>query len=85
MGTTVSLDGRTTRGALTTTLPFGVDLASVGGGPKCVRSEDVLYSPAATLLLMLRSITPSAAGDCNTPSVVASTSQGCGALLRGIS
>jgi hypothetical protein len=72
-------------GALTTTLPPGVDPAGVGGGPECVRSEDVLYSPVATLLLKLRSITPSVPVDCNAPSVVASVGRGRGALLRGVS
>jgi hypothetical protein len=69
---TVLLDGGATRGALTTTLPPGVDPVGVGDGPECVRLEDVLCSHVATLLLMLRSITPSAAVDCNAPSVVAS-------------
>jgi hypothetical protein len=64
---TVLLDGGATRGVLTTTLPLGVDLAGVGNGPECVSLEDVLCSPVATLLLTLRSITPSTAMDCNTP------------------
>jgi hypothetical protein len=81
----VLLDGIATRAALTTTLPPGVDPAGVGDGPECVRSEDVLCSPVATLLLTLRSITPSVALDCNAPSVVASIGQGRGALLRGVS
>jgi hypothetical protein len=50
-----------------------------------VLSEDVLCSPVAILLLTLRSITPSAAMDCNTPSVVTSVGWGRGALLRGVS
>jgi hypothetical protein len=83
VGATVLLDGGATRGALTTTLPPGVDPASIGGGPECVRSEDVLYSPIATLLLTLRSITPAAAADCNAPFVVASAGRGGGTLLRG--
>jgi hypothetical protein len=78
---TVLLDGGATHAALTTTLPPSVDPAGVGDGPECMRSEDVLYSPVATLLLTLRSITPSAAMDCNAPSVVASVGRGCGALL----
>jgi hypothetical protein len=73
------------RAALTTTLPLGIDPAGVGDGPECVRSEDVLYSPIASFLLTLRSITPSAAVDCNAPSVVASVGRGHGALLRGVS
>jgi hypothetical protein len=85
VGATVLLDGRATRGALTTTLPPGVDPTGVGGGLECVHSEDVLYSPVATLLLTLRSITPSAAVDCNALSVVASAGRGRGALLRGVS
>jgi hypothetical protein len=85
VGATVSLDGRATRGALTTTLPPSVDPAGIVGGPECERSEYVLCSLAATLLLTLCSITPSAAVDCNAPSVVASTGRGCGALLRGVS
>jgi hypothetical protein len=82
---TVLLDGGATRGALTTTLPPGIDPAGVGGGPECVRLEDVLYSPVATLLLMLRSITPLVAVDCNAPSIVASVGRGRGALLQGVS
>jgi hypothetical protein len=78
---TVLLDGAATRGALTTTLPPGVDPAGIGNGPECVRSEDVLCSHVATLLLTLCSITPSTAMDCNAPSVVASVGQGRGALL----
>jgi hypothetical protein len=85
VGATVLLDGGATRGALTTTLPLGVDPVGIGSGPECVCSEDVLYSPVATLLLMLRSITPSTAVDCNAPSVVASAGRGRGALLRGVS
>jgi hypothetical protein len=73
------------RGALTTILPHGVDPAGVGGGPECVCLEDMLCSPVATLVLTLPSITPSAAVDCNAPSVVASASRGHGALLQGIS
>jgi hypothetical protein len=73
------------RGALTTTLPPGVDPAGVGDGPECVHSEDVLYSPVGTLLLTLHSITPSAAVDYNAPSVVPSVGRGRGALLRGVS
>jgi hypothetical protein len=69
------------RGALTTTFPPGVDPVGVGGGPECMRSKDVLYSPAATLHLTLHSITPSAAMDCNAPFVVASAGWGRGALL----
>jgi hypothetical protein len=72
------------RGAFTSILPPGLDPTGVGSGPECVRSEDVLYSPVATLLLTLRSITPSAAMDCNAPSVVASASRGHGTLLRGV-
>jgi hypothetical protein len=68
------------RGALTTTLPPGVDPAGVGDGPECV-----LYSPVGTLLLTLHSITPSAAVDYNAPSVVPSVGRGRGALLRGVS
>jgi hypothetical protein len=82
---TIFLDGRATRAALTTTLRPGVDPAGVGDGPECVRSEDVLCSPVATLLLTLRSITPSPAVDYNAPSVVASVGRGRGALLRGVS
>jgi hypothetical protein len=82
---TVLLDGGATRGALTTTLPPGIDPAGVGDGPECVRSEDVLCSPVATLLLKLRSITPSTTVDCNAPSVVTSVGRGHGALLRGVS
>jgi hypothetical protein len=82
---TVLLDGGATHGALNTTLPPGVDPTGVGGGPECVLSEDVLYSPVATLLLTLRSITPSAAVDCNAPSLVASVGRGRGALFRGVS
>jgi hypothetical protein len=82
---TVLLDGRAPRAALTTTLPPGVDPAGVDNGPECVRLEDVLCSPVATLLLTLRSITPSAAVDCNAPSVIASVGRRCGALLRGVS
>jgi hypothetical protein len=82
---TVLLDGIATRTALTTTLPPGVDPTGVGDGLECVRSEDVLCSPVATLLLTLRSITPSVALDCNTPFVVASIGRGRGALLRGVS
>jgi hypothetical protein len=82
---TVLLDGGATRGALTTTLPPYIDPAGVGDGPEYVRSEDVLYSPVATLLLTLHSITPSAAVDCNAPSVVTPVGRGCGALLRGVS
>jgi hypothetical protein len=67
VGATVLVDGGATCGALTTTLPLGVDPMGVGGGPECVRSEDVLYSPAAILLLTLHSITPSVAVDCNAP------------------
>jgi hypothetical protein len=81
---TVLLDGGAMRGALTTTLPPGIDPMGIGDGPECMRSEDVLYSPVATLLLTLRSITPSAAMDCNAPSVVASASRGHGTLLRGV-
>jgi hypothetical protein len=73
------------RGALTTTLSPGVDPMGVGGGPECVRSEDVLCSLVATLLFTLCSITPSAAVDCNAPSVVASAGRGRGTLLRGVS
>jgi hypothetical protein len=72
MGATVLLDGEATRGALTTTLPPSVDPAGIGGGPECVRSEDVPCSSVATLLFTLRSITPLATADCNAPSVVAS-------------
>jgi hypothetical protein len=43
VGATVFLDGGPTRGALTSTLPPGVDPAGVGGGPECVRSKDVLW------------------------------------------
>jgi hypothetical protein len=82
---TVLLDGGAACGALTTTLLPGVDPAGVGDGPECVRSEDVLCSPVATLLLTLRYIIPSAAMDCNAPSVVASVGRGHGALLRGVS
>jgi hypothetical protein len=85
VGATVLLDRGPTCGALTSTLLPSIDPARVGGGPECVRSEDVLYSPIAILLLTLRSITPSAAVDCNAPSVVASAGQGRGALLRGVS
>ena len=85
MDTTIFLDGRATSGALTTILLPNVDPISVVGGLECVRSEDILCSLAATLLLTLCSITPSAAVDCNAPSVVASTSRGCGALLGGVS
>jgi hypothetical protein len=85
VGATVVLDGGATRGALTTTFPPGVDPAGVGGGPECVRSEDVLCSLVATLLLTLCSITPLVATDCNAPSVVASVGWGCGALLQGFS
>jgi hypothetical protein len=85
MGATVPLDGGAMRGALTTILPPGVDPAGVVGGPECLRSEDVLCSPTAILLLTLCSITPSAAVDCNAPSIVASTGRECGALLRGVS
>jgi hypothetical protein len=67
MSATVVFDGGATHGALTTTLPPGVDPTGVGGGPECVRLEDVLYSPVATLLLTLRSITPSATMDYNVP------------------
>jgi hypothetical protein len=67
MGATVPLDGGAMRGALTTILPPGVDPAGVGGHLECVCSEDVLCSPIATFLLTLRSITPSAAVDCNAP------------------
>jgi hypothetical protein len=81
----VLLDGGATHGTLTTTLPPGVDPAGFGDGPECVRSEDVLYSPVATLLLTLRSIIPSAAVDYNAPSVVASVGRGRGTLLRGVS
>ena len=59
-------------GALTTTLPPGVDPAGVGSGSKWVRLDDVFYSPVATLLLTLHSITPLAVVDYNIPSVVAS-------------
>jgi hypothetical protein len=82
---TVLLDGGATHAALTTTLPHGVDPAGIGDGPECVRLEDVLCSPVTTLLLTLRSITPSAAVDCNAPSNVASVGRGRGALLRGVS
>jgi hypothetical protein len=82
---TVFLGGGATHGALTTTLPPGIDPAGVGSGPECMRSEDVLCSPVATLLLTLRSITPSAALDYNAPSIVASVGRGRGALLRGVS
>jgi hypothetical protein len=85
VGATVPLDGGATRGAFTTIFPPGIDLAGVVGGPECVRSEDVLYSSTAILLLTLRSITPSAAVDCNAPSIVASTGQGRRALLQGVS
>jgi hypothetical protein len=85
VGATVLLDGGTTYGTLTTTRPLGVDLVGVGGGPECVRSEDMLCNPVATLFLTLRSITPSTAVDCNVPSVVASVGRGRGALLRGVS
>jgi hypothetical protein len=78
---TVLHDGIATRAALTTTLPPGVDPAGVGDGPECMRSEDVLCSLVATLLLTLRSITPLVAVDCNAPSVVASVGRGCGALF----
>jgi hypothetical protein len=81
VGATVLLDGGATCGALTTIIPPGVDPAGVGGGPECVRSEEVLYSPIATLLLTLRSITPSAPVDYNAPSVVASAGRGRGVLL----
>jgi hypothetical protein len=81
----VLLDGGATRGALTTILPPSVDPAGVGDGSECVRSKDVLCSLVATLLLTLCSITPSAAVDCNAPSVVASVGQGRGALLQGVS
>jgi hypothetical protein len=81
VGATVFLDGGATYGALTTTLLPGVDPVGLGGGPKCVCSEDVLCNFVATLLLTLRSITPSAAVDCNAPSVVAFAGQGLGALL----
>jgi hypothetical protein len=63
---TVLLDGGAMRGALTTTLPPGVDPTGVGDGPECVRLEDMLYSLVATLLLTLRSITPSTAVDCKS-------------------
>jgi hypothetical protein len=82
---TVLLDEGAMRGALTTTLPPGVDPTGVGGGPECMHSEGVLCSPVTTLLLTLRSITPSPAVDCNPPSVVASAGRGRGALLRGVS
>jgi hypothetical protein len=82
---TVLLDGGARLEALTTTLPPGVDPAGVGGGPECVRSEDVLRSHVATLLLMLCSITPSAAMDCNAPSAVTFVGRGRRALLRGVS
>jgi hypothetical protein len=72
-------------GTLTTTLPPSIDPAGVGGGPECVCSGDVLYSPVATFLITLRSITPSATVDCNAPSVVASVGRGRGALLLGVS
>jgi hypothetical protein len=85
VGATVLLDGGATRGALTTTLPPSVDPAGVGGGPECVRSEDVLCSPVATLFLMLCSITSSTAVDYNAPSIVASAGRGRGALLQGVS
>jgi hypothetical protein len=78
---TVLLDGGATHGALTTTLPPGVEPTGVGGVPECVLSEDVLCSPVAILLLTLHSITPSAAVDCNAPSVVASVGRGRGTLL----
>jgi hypothetical protein len=81
MGAIVPLDGGATHGALTTTLLPGVDPTGVGGGPECVRSEDVLCSPAAILLLTLCSIIPSAVVDCNAPFVVASVGWGRGALL----
>jgi hypothetical protein len=84
-GCIVPLDGGATHGALTTTLLSGVDPAGVGGGPECVRSEDVLCSPTAILLLTLCSITPSPIVDCNAPFVVASAGRGRGALLRGVS
>jgi hypothetical protein len=81
----VLLDGRTPHVALTTAFLPGVDPAGVGNGPECVRSEDVLCSPVATLLLTLCYITPSTAVDCNAPSVVASVGWGRGTLLRGVS
>ena len=59
-------------GALTTILPLGVDPAGVDSGPKCVRSEDVLCSPSATLLLTLRSMIPSPAMDYSTSSITSS-------------
>jgi hypothetical protein len=73
------------RGALTSILPPDVDPTGVGGGLECMRSDDVLCSPVATLLLTLRSITPSAAVVCNAPFVVASAGWGRGALFRGVS
>jgi hypothetical protein len=82
---TLLLDGGATHAAFTTTIPPSVDHAGVGDGPECVRSEDVLCSPVATLFLTLRSITPSAAVDCNAPSVIASVGRGRGALLQGVS
>jgi hypothetical protein len=85
VGAIVLLDGGATRGALTTILPPGVDPTGVGGGPECVRSEDVLCSPIATLFLTLRSITPSAAVDCNAPSVVTSAGRERRALPQGVS
>jgi hypothetical protein len=82
---TVLFDGGATRGALSTALPPSVDPAGVGDGPECVRSEDVLCSPVATLLLTLRSITPSAIVDYKASSVVASVGRERGALLRRVS
>ena len=87
MGATVLFDGGATHRALTTALPPSVDPAGIGigSGPEYVRSEDVLCSPIAILLLTLRFITPSAVVDCNALFVVASTGWGCRALLRGVS
>ena len=82
---TIPLDGLAKRGALITTLPLGVDPTGIVGGPECVRSEDVLCSPPATLLLMLHSMTPSHVVDCNASSIVGSSGRGRGALLRGVS
>ena len=47
-----------------------------------MQSEDVFSSPLTTLLLTLRSITPSPAVDCNASSIVGFAGRGCGALLR---
>ena len=84
VGGTVPLDRRAMHGALTTTLPLGIDLVGVVDGAECVRSEDVLCSPPKTLLLTFRSITPSPAVIWNASSVLGSIDQGHGALLRGV-